>query len=603
MNYSITVKHPKSKIKQYDMPGPVSVNDLSDAEFQSLITSFSSHVKLSKSLSNLKVGLKQVFWEPLSPEKYNWIIYFYSSNPTYFADNNTTPGEKGTVNQKDGGAIVRNNNIPTLVNSNKSYIALGINPIPYARYLNKNFFIPNYEINSLYRINPVMPDGTTYDFILNKLIEENKLRYPLSEKEGYNYIKPDYVQIGDVWYIVPHYNTVEKNNELLAIFNKYRTVLPIKLFTENINAWINFLQSLPPKAHSQDNYDAYISKFLPKEYSPFRGTQGKQIPVYQDATGELYFVPTYETFKEFDELRNLWQQIIIENRTILSSKADEALRQLKVEYPFQELDDYGLTYRFQFDCKEDPRWDKFINEKYFKIPENATPQQIIQIKNEIRIRSPKLFLFSSIKPIKVELIDEDGKKKHCFNLSNEYFENIPDGPWKRCMSALKNDPCKIYEFTIWCDSINPEVWKGESRTPTETGDIRTSYFEFLHDRGMDEYAYSIDAALIDENKRIQYIIEFDGTDHYFSKRSEGNPTGKIVSDQVKNRFARDHNIPCIRIPGFNKKDVNFIDDFKKYVINLIRESYDLPPLEQTSENVNPGIYTKAAYKIIQKIKK
>jgi hypothetical protein len=107
---------------------------------------------------------------------------------------------------------------------------------------------------------------------------------------------------------------------------------------------------------------------------------------------------------------------------------------------------------------------------------------------------------------------------------------------------------------------------------------------------MDEYAYSIDAVLIDENKRIQYIIEFDGSDHYFSKRSEGNPTGKIVSDQVKNRFARDHNIPCIRIPGFNKKDVNFIDDFKKYVINLIREHYDLPPLEQTSENVNPAIY-------------
>ena len=26
----------------------------------------------------------------------------------------------------------------------------------------------------------------------------------------------------------------------------------------------------------------------------------------------------------------------------------------------------------------------------------------------------------------------DGKKKHCFNLSNEYFENIPDGTWKRC---------------------------------------------------------------------------------------------------------------------------------------------------------------------------
>ena len=189
------------------------------------------------------------------------------------------------------------------------------------------------------------------------------------------------------------------------------------------------------------------------------------------------------------------------------------------------------------------------------------------------------------------MIDEEGKKKHCFNLSNDYFEDVPDGPWKKCMSALKNDPCKIYEFAIWCDSINPEVWKGESRTPTEKGDIRISYFEFLHDRGMDESAYSIDAVLIDDNERIKYIMEFDGRDHFYSKRSEGNPTGKIVSDQVKNRFAREHNIPCIRIPGFrNKRDIDFISDFKKYVINLIRESYDLPPLQQESETVNPAIY-------------
>jgi hypothetical protein len=60
---------------------------------------------------------------------------------------------------------------------------------------------------------------------------------------------------------------------------------------------------------------------------------------------------------------------------------------------------------------------------------------------------------------------------------------------------------------------------------------------------------------------------------------------------VKNRFAREHNIPCIRIPGFrNKRDINFISDFKKYVINLIRESYDLPPLQQESETVNPAVY-------------
>lgn len=590
MFYSITVKLPKSKIQQYDMPGPVSVNNLSDAEFQSLIQSKQSHVKLAKDLSELKVGLQQVFWETLSPEKLNWIINYYSSNPLYFADINTYPGENGTLSQKDGRAIERNNKVPRLENSNKAYIALGINPIPYARYLTDNYFIPNYEINPLYKVIIVKPNAAQYEWILKKLNERGEIKFPLAEKI-YNNTKPDYYhdEENDIWYEVYHYSTISKNNDLLAIFNKYREALPIKTFIENINAWISFLQSLPPEAHSADNYDYYISRSLPKQFSPFKGTRGREIPVYTYEQ-ELYFVPSYETFIKVDTLKNLWDQIIILKRTISSSKADDAFRQLEVEYPFEELNDYGLTFKQQFDCKEDPRWNDFINEKYLKIPENATEEQRKEMEEEIRVRSPRLFLFSSIKPIKVEVIDEDGKKKHCFNLSNEYYESVPDGQWKRCMSALKNDPCKIYEFAIWCDSINPEVWKGESRTPTAKGDIRISYFEFLHDRGMDESAYSIDAVLYDENKRIKYIIEYDGSDHFFSKRSEGNPTGKIVSDQVKNRFAREHNIPCIRIPGFGKKDINFQSDFKKYVINLIRESLNLPPLQQESETVNPAIY-------------
>ncbi len=593
MIYSITVKLPKSRIQQYDMPGPVSVNDLTDAEFQTLIQSKSSHVTLAKDLSNLKVGLKEVFWETLSPHKLDWIINYYSSNPLYFADINTTPGENGTVSQKDGGAIERNNKVPRLQNSNKAYVALGINPIPYARYLGDNYFIPNYEINPLYKVAFQNPDPATFDLILNDLIEKNILPFPLGDKKYRK--KPDPYLFNNVWYKLPDYNTLKRNNDLLAIFNKYREVQPIKLFTEDINAWINFLGTLPEEKHSAAEYNAYISRFLPKQFSPFKGTLGKEIPVFE-YDEQLYFVPAYETFEKIQELKDKWIEIIVLKRPISYSKADEALRQLEVEYPFQELNDYGLTFRQQFDCKEDPRWNKFINEKYLKIPENATEKQM----EEIRIRSPKLFLFSSIKPIKVEVIDRDGKKKHCFNLSNEYFENVPDGTWKRCMSALKNDPCKIYEFAIWCDSLNPEVWKGESKTPTKKGDIRTSFFEFLHDRGMDESAYSIDAVLIDENKRIKYIIEFDGTDHFYSKRSEGNPTGKIVSDQVKNRFAREYNIPCVRIPGFNDRKPNFISDFKQYVINLIRESLYLPSVRQETETINPLV--KAAYKIRQIIK-
>ena len=114
MIYSITVKLPKSKIQQYDMPGPVSVNDLSDSEFTALLSSFASHVRLSKESSKLKSGLKQIFWETLSPQKLNLFINFYSSDPQYFADYNTAPGENGTVNHQLGESILRNNNVPNL---------------------------------------------------------------------------------------------------------------------------------------------------------------------------------------------------------------------------------------------------------------------------------------------------------------------------------------------------------------------------------------------------------------------------------------------------------------------------------------------------------
>ena len=180
---------------------------------------------------------------------------------------------------------------------------------------------------------------------------------------------------------------------------------------------------------------------------------------------------------------------------------------------------------------------------------------------------------------------------------------------------LEDDhPKKIYEFSIWCETAeNNEcvLWKGESKTPSEKGDITTSPFTFEHNKGMDENAYSIDAVLVNEKKEIQYIVEFDGTQHYYGS-FDNTPTAKIVSDQVKNRFAREVNddgqgnitpIPCIRIPGFrNDRGYDFQSDFKKYVINLIRNYYNLPSLQQETETTNPAIKEITAYKIRKMIK-
>ena len=601
MYYSITIKNPKSKIKQFDMPGPRSINELSNDEFKELIKNYTQR-QLAKKINSLKFGLVDIKWEPLSPEKANFLTQFYSSNPIYFADINTNPGDDGTINQSDG--IYRAKDIPRIEDQNQAYIALGINPMPFFYVNCKNYFIPNYEINPQYRIKFQNPDAQTFDIILQQLMQKGILQFPLAQKR-YNYTKPDFYELNGINYKIPHYNTLEKNKSfmpLLEIFNKYAEAdETIYKFDDNLNAWEEFLNSIPEIVRSEKTYDKYLMTVLPKKISPFPGTKNLEISVYNHENA-FYYVPKYENLRNTN-LFPYWKSIIKDSKPIINSLADETFRQLKVENPFGQIINDGLIFDTFFNCKKDPRWNNFINEKYFKIPVDADKQEITNIKEEIRERSPKLFLFSSIKPIKQIVIDKNGIKKHCFNLSNDYFENVPDGEWKRCISALANDPCKIYEFVIWCDSINPEIWKGESRTPTERGDIKLTPFTFLHDRGMNEDAYSMDAVLVNENDEIQYIIEFDGTDHFYSKRKYGNPTGKIVSDQVKNRFARDFNIPCIRIPGFrNQRDLNFQSDFKKHIINLIREKYNLPPLERTAENINPGIYTKAAYKIIQKFK-
>ena len=589
MFYSITIKLPKSKIKRYDMPAPISINDLSNDEFLNLISKY-NHQQLAKNINALKNGPVDVRWETLSPEKSSLLQNFYSSNPILFADINTNPGDNNTISQKDG--IYRVKDIPKLDKSNQAYITLGINPIPYFRVNGKNYFIPNYEINPLYKIKPITPDAQTFNTILTQLIQKNILTYPLAQKK-YNYNKPDFYQLNDIYYFLPHYNTLitPEFKPLLDVFNKFTEVESIYEFKDNVDAWTEFLNSLPDIVVSEKTYDKYLMQF-PKMPSLFPGTKGKEISIYtyQD---KPYFVPTYETLRKiYPQLFPLWKKIIIDKKPVINSRANEVFRQIKNEGSLNQIINDGLIFETEFNCKEDPRWEEFIQKQILKIPDNVPYEDVIKLS---RNKSPKLYLFSSIKNIKKEIL-QDGKKKHCFNLSTDHFETIPNGPWKSGIASGE-----IFEFSIYCNEIsindNGEnvcsQWICETRTPTAKGDINLIKFEFLQNINFNEYRYSIDAVLINEQNEIQYIIEFDGIDHFYSKRKNGNSTAKIVSDQIKNNFARYFNIPCYRIPGFkNERELNFQNNFKTYIINIIRQKYNLPPIEQTSQNVNTGIYEK-----------
>lgn len=61
-----------------------------------------------------------------------------------------------------------------------------------------------------------------------------------------------------------------------------------------------------------------------------------------------------------------------------------------------------------------------------------------------------------------------------------------------------------------------------------------------------------DFSIFDENKKLQYVIEYDGWQHYIQSDSKWDRDGKFEirqnSDNLKNQWCIDNNIPLIRIP-------------------------------------------------------
>lgn len=65
------------------------------------------------------------------------------------------------------------------------------------------------------------------------------------------------------------------------------------------------------------------------------------------------------------------------------------------------------------------------------------------------------------------------------------------------------------------------------------------------------------------NEKIIALIEFDGAQHYQEAGSYYNPTGSVqIHDSLKNEYAKNHNIPLIRIPYWDILNIYKILDEK-----------------------------------------
>ena len=391
MYYRIKIKMPKSKIVQYDMPAPISVNDLSQEEFDSLLKYSKDHITL---LSQTKFASKQIFIERLSPEKATQLTQFYSSSPVYFADENT-PGQNNTLDLKVGKPLLRN--LPAFETIQNAYAQLGVQPIPFFRINNKNLSYPDYEINNYYKIDFLTPDDKTFLNILRDMKNRNIINR--MTETVYESLPKQYYYI-DAWYqLKSKSNLNAADKQVLNIF-KDETNPRVLSFRRNPYAWESFVLTLP-----KDTTDRTYKSFVEQKYKKIRDVNDKEITVY-NFNNENYHILSLKQLREpiNNALKAVYDELIVENRAPTSSLGDKVFYNIQQTNLTQNILPQNLIFKQGYLCKKDPRFGEFVE---------------TQIRKG-REKNIFTYLFSSIKSIKT-IIQRDGKDIHC--CSNYLFYN------------------------------------------------------------------------------------------------------------------------------------------------------------------------------------
>ena len=74
------------------------------------------------------------------------------------------------------------------------------------------------------------------------------------------------------------------------------------------------------------------------------------------------------------------------------------------------------------------------------------------------------------------------------------------------------------------------------------------------------HPYRFDFAIVDKNNNILRFIEYDGMQHYYDTwgawEYEGSLSTQQIRDNRKNQYALSHNIPLVRIPYWERDNIN-----------------------------------------------
>lgn len=562
MFYSIKIRLPKNKVKQYAASNFVKRNfsTLSNYEILDLLNNFANHIALAKNLiSNYIIhNQEKIFWDPTDTQK-QFITNYYTNPAIHFADQNTAPNENNTLDEKSGKEIytVLKNSKLSLDQININYLSLGLNPQNCIRYIGKNYFIPN-NINSqyIYDTKLLTPTPEIFERMIQDFVKNKWIKLPLNSRtwSKNKYINAYYYN--GQYYSIPRVDNINIDPKLLEVFNRVKdeTIPTLTLENFTIEAISIFKENLSNSTSLA--YEEY-KKSLPDCYDKRTNQQAKYFSGEED--GVNYYVPNYDRLPL--EIKEELQKDVITSNSI----ANEVFRDIRDNQ--KDLLNLEGDFETEFKCSRDPRFLDFLN----------TLESIDGQQNKENIFR---YLFNALKYRGVQ--EESGIRS--FNISTDHF---------------KTQKTILPEFQLFFN----KGWYCRTNV-LQDNEINGKGIKLMRAK-FSPRNYKFDAVL-HKNNKVYCIMEYDGLDHFRPRNTSSNFVLKLTSDQVKCAFVdylekNNEPIKIIRIPDYKKQQKNetWKTQFKQFILNLLNGYLGN---EQTPENINPSIYQTAAYKIKKLIK-
>jgi len=562
MYYSIKIRLPKNKVKQYAGGNFVERNfsTLQDNEILALLNSFANHIALKKNFNkdttSINFNQEKIIWDP-TPSQKQFIENYYSNPNIQFADENTNPGESNTLEQNTGQqmyAIFLKSKL-TLDEINSFYLSLGLQQLNCIRYIGKNYLIPQ-NINPIYKTKTkiLFPSPQVFEQMLRDFVRNKWVKLPLNTRtwNKNTYLKLYYYN--GQYYSIPYTDKKYFTSEYWDIFYKVADEFMPRLELQDLTKEsIGSLKEniLNPTSFAYEEY----RKSLPDCYK----SNTMQLSKYfsEEETGINYEVPNYDKLPD-DAKEELQKDVITSN-----SIANLVFRDIRDNQ--KELLNLENDFETEFRCSRDPRFKDFL----------LTLDNFDDKRGSNNIFR---FLFNALKYRGIEEV----AGIRSFNISTDYF---------------KTEKTNIPEFQLFYNRgwyCKTNVMQGNE---LYTNGVKLMPSKFSPDN------YKFDAVL-QKNNKVYAILEFDGLDHFKPRNDNVNFVLRLTADQIKCAFIdylikNNESIKIIRVPDYTKiaKKEIWKTEFKQFIVNKLNEYFGN---QQNNETINPLV--KAAYKIKKMIK-